>query len=74
MRKNMKYELELNYLLIPFSQKFDDLLQDIIWTPLGPQSHVFQMGTILGNVSPPPLSSPQVEVGHELHSSTIMFG
>jgi hypothetical protein len=68
MKKTMKYELELNYLLIPFSQNFDDLLQDKIWTPLGPQSLVFQMGTSLAMYSPPPLSSPQVEVGHELHS------
>ncbi len=53
MRKNMKHGLELNYLSIPFSRGFVDLLQDKIWTLLGSQSHVSQMGTILGNVFPP---------------------
>jgi len=70
MKKNMKQGLELNYLPIPLSRRFVDLLQDGIWTPLGPQSHVYQMGTIFGNDPPfpPPLSSPQVKVNHELQS------
>jgi hypothetical protein len=67
MKKNMKRGFELDYLLIPLSKRFVDLLQDRIWTPLGPQSHVYQMGTILGNVFIP-FSSSQIEVSHELQS------
>jgi hypothetical protein len=54
MRKNMKQGFELNYLPIPLSQRFVDLLQDKIWTPLGPQLHVYQMGIIFGNDPAPP--------------------
>jgi hypothetical protein len=67
MKKNMKRGFELDYLFIPLSKRFVDLLQDRIWTPLGPQSHVYQMGTIIGNVLIP-LSSSQIEVSHELQS------
>jgi hypothetical protein len=67
MRKNMKHGYELDYLLIPLSRRFVDLLQDRISTPLGPQSHVYQMGTILDNVFIP-LFSSQIEVNHELQS------
>jgi hypothetical protein len=53
MRKNMKQGFEMNYLPIPLFRGFVDLLHDRIWSMLGPQSHVSQMGTIVGNVFPP---------------------
>ncbi len=72
MKRNMKQGFELDYFSIPLSRRFVDLLQDRILTPLGPQTHLYQMGTILGNVFPP-LSSSQIEVSHKLQSYNQHF-